>query len=71
MASDNGGLTLQWRVGRHIGRTIYAVSDDAPDGDGVLIGVMDTPELAAEAVQAHNFLWHVGYHGNETGIVGR
>ena len=35
-----------WRVGRKVGRTIY-------DGD-TLIGVMDTPELAARVVEAVN-----------------
>lgn len=44
-----------WRTGRRVGRTIY-VDDGNPDpNDGSkLIGVMDTPELAAEAVEAHN-----------------
>lgn len=47
--------TLPWRVGRKVGRTIYAIGDqDGPEGDGVLIGVMDTAELAREAVEAHN-----------------
>jgi hypothetical protein len=40
----------QWRTGRSVGRTIYAVT---PDGDK-LIGLMDTQMLANEAVQAHN-----------------
>lgn len=50
-----------WRVGTKVGRTIYAVvSDDCDDCDDpaklndVLIGVMDTPELAEEVVIAHN-----------------
>lgn len=45
---------LYWRVGRKVGRTIYAVIDqDNPEGDP-LIGVMDTPALAHEAVATHN-----------------
>jgi hypothetical protein len=36
-----------WRVGRQIGRTIY-------DKNDTLIGVMDTPELAARVVAAVN-----------------
>lgn len=36
----------RYRVGRHLGRTIY-------DGDR-LIGMMDTPELGAEVVDALN-----------------
>ena len=42
-----------WRVGRSVGRTIYAIV--APTHD-VLIGVLDTPLLAADAVYAHNIL---------------
>jgi hypothetical protein len=45
---------LPWRVGRKVGRTIYAHATDDPDGDGVLIGMMDTPALATEAVTWHN-----------------
>lgn len=41
-----------WRVGRKVGRTIYATPPG--DEDGVLIGMMDTPDLAREAVDAHN-----------------
>jgi len=36
-----------WRVGRSVGRTLY-------NDDEILIGVMDTPELAALVVQAVN-----------------
>lgn len=45
-------LELPWRVGTKVGRTIYAVTD--LDLDGHLIGVMDTPDLAARAVADHN-----------------
>lgn len=41
-----------WRVGRRVGRTIYATPPGADDG--VLIGLMDTTELAAAACRAHN-----------------
>ena len=37
---------MSWRVGRKVGRTVY-------DGD-TLIGVMDTPELAAKVVACVN-----------------
>ena len=40
-----------WRIGRKVGRTIYI---DHPKDGGTLIGVMDTAELAAEAVRCHN-----------------
>lgn len=47
---------LPWRTGRRVGRTVYVVPPDGPDpNDGAcLIGVMDTAELAAHVVWAHN-----------------
>lgn len=53
-ALREAAATLPWRTGRHVGRTIYAVPAHDLSGDGTLIGVMDTPELAADAVRAHN-----------------
>lgn len=47
--------SLPWRVGRKVGRTIYAMTGPEPSDDDPLIGVMDTPELAAEACEAHNY----------------
>ncbi len=47
-----------WRTGRKVGRTIYRQVGDEPSDDDPLIGVMDTPELAAEAVAAVNARWH-------------
>lgn len=41
------GDALPWRVGTSVGRTIY-------DDIGRLIGVMDTPALAAQVVAAVN-----------------
>lgn len=43
-----------WRVGRKVGRTVYAMVDNRPSDDDVLIGLMDTAELARAAVLAHN-----------------
>lgn len=40
-------MSTRYRTGRHVGRTIYRHEGDDPDG--VLVGVMDTPELAARA----------------------
>lgn len=42
---------MRLRTGNHVGRTIYAI-----DGNGIeiLIGVLDTRELAAEAVRRWN-----------------
>lgn len=62
---------VPWRVGTKQGRTIYAVIDgrENPDPEGcddtskltdVLIGVMDTAELAEEAVSAHNYTIGLG-----------
>jgi hypothetical protein len=46
---------LMWRVGRKVGRTIYAQLGETPSDNDPLIGVLDTRELALEAVKAHNF----------------
>ncbi len=47
-------LSLPWRIGSHVGRTVYAQAEDEATKTDVLIGVMDTPELAAEACSGHN-----------------
>jgi len=46
---------LIWRVGRKVGRTIYAQLQEIPNDSDPLIGVLDTTELAKEAVQSHNY----------------
>jgi hypothetical protein len=43
-----------WRTGRKVGRTIYAQFGPEPTDDDLLVGVMDTRELAQEAVESHN-----------------
>jgi hypothetical protein len=45
-----------WRTGRTVGRTIYAMRSDVPSDTDPLIGLMDTPATASEAVSAHNAL---------------
>lgn len=45
---------IAWRVGRHVGRTIYEQLGDEPGDNDPLIGVMDTPELAELVVRAVN-----------------
>lgn len=45
-----------WRIGRRVGRTIYLDDNPDPNDGSKLIGVMDTPELAVEAVAGHNVL---------------
>lgn len=57
--------TVPWRIGRKVGRTIYAVVGPDRDSDE-LIGVMDTRELAAEAVEAHNERVHPRMWPSET-----
>lgn len=51
-------LLAQWRVGGSAGRTIYAVfgtqHEHARDDDAILIGVMDTEQLARAAALGHN-----------------
>jgi hypothetical protein len=47
---------LPWRQGRKVGRTIYDANDE-------LIGVMDTPELAAKVVKAINDVEKESYVG--------
>jgi hypothetical protein len=47
-------MWLLWRTGRKVGRTIYAQIGEQPSDGDVLIGMMDTRELADEAVRAHN-----------------
>jgi hypothetical protein len=49
-----GYVAMQWRVGRRVGRTIYAMWSEEPSDHDVLIGVMDTAELAERVVGVHN-----------------
>ena len=44
----------RWRVGRKVGRTVYAMVGDEPSDSDVLIGVMDSGDLASDAVHWHN-----------------
>lgn len=55
--SDAVSLSLMlapWRVGRKVARNIYAVVGDDASDDDVLIGQMDTGQLARECVHRHN-----------------
>lgn len=47
---------VPWRAGRKVGRTVYAQEGREPSDSDPLIGVMDSPELAAEACAGHNAL---------------
>lgn len=46
---------LPWRVGRSLGRTIYAQVGDEPSKDDILLGMMDDMSVAALIVEHHNF----------------
>ena len=58
-------VRASWRVGRKVGRTIYAEIGGGNPLFDLLIGMMDTPELAAEAVRAHNL--HAAAQASEQG----
>lgn len=45
---------VRLRVGRKVGRTLYIQSGEEPSDDDQLIGMVDTPELAALIVAAVN-----------------
>lgn len=45
-----------WRVGRKVGRTLYLQAGSEPSDKDMLIGVLDTVDLAARAVYAVNEL---------------
>jgi hypothetical protein len=51
-------LTMRWRTGRKLGRTIYRCLDTGDPDDDELIGMMDTAEVAAHVVDVHN--WRLG-----------
>jgi hypothetical protein len=45
---------LHWRVGRKVGRTIYAMVATEPDPEDALIGLVDHPHIALQLVREHN-----------------
>lgn len=47
-------LELKWRVGRKLGRTIYAMLGEEPSDDDLLLGVLDEEYLAEHVVEVHN-----------------
>ena len=48
----------EWRAGRKLGRTIYA---QTPGGADVLVGMVESRELAEHIVAAHNQFIGVGF----------
>jgi hypothetical protein len=54
MTAVTGLAAYPWRTGRSLGRTVYArTGGDDWEADTV-IGMLDTPQLAEAACQAHN-----------------
>ena len=49
-------LSLPWRTGRHLGRTVSAMPGPRASDDDQVLGMMDSRELAEEACEAHNYL---------------
>lgn len=47
-------VSMNWRTGRKLGRTIYAMIDKEPSDNDILIGMMDHESIAAIAVLNHN-----------------
>ncbi len=49
-----------WRIGRKLGRTIYQQADDnQPGSDDVLLGMMDSRDLAQFVVDAVNHFYSI------------
>jgi hypothetical protein len=47
------------RVGRKVGRTVYLQAAPAPSDSDTLIGLMDSPVVAAAVVDAVNVAWQL------------
>ncbi len=47
-------VSQRWRTGRKVKRTIYVQTGPKPSDEDMLVGVMDTPELARIVVDAVN-----------------
>jgi hypothetical protein len=51
---ENELIAARWRVGRKLGRTIYAQLGPYPSDEDILIGMVDSTELAVCIVREHN-----------------
>lgn len=47
-------VAAQWRVGRSLGRTIYAMVGDSASKRDILLGIWETADLATFVVEQHN-----------------
>lgn len=56
MRTSGDIVLMNWRIGRKVGRTIYAMVGDEPSDDDILIGMMDDKMIAVIAVLNHNQL---------------
>jgi hypothetical protein len=53
-AEDIANLKGTWRVGRHLGRTLYLQVGEEPSDADVLLGMMDTEDGARTVIDAVN-----------------
>lgn len=54
MSVDPRVMALPWRVGRSLGRTLYAQLGPEPSKADPFVGLMETPELARWVAGVHN-----------------
>jgi len=52
---DDSANNYPWRVGRKLGRTVYAQVGPVPSDDDELLGLMETEAIAESVVKAHNY----------------
>lgn len=55
---DDSANNYPWRVGRKLGRTVYAQEGPEPSDDDPLLGLMETEHIAAYVVELHNAAHH-------------
>lgn len=53
-------LLNKWRVGRKLGRSVYAMIGGQPSDADEFIGMMDSLALAQHVVDAHNHILEMG-----------
>jgi len=58
-------LLLPWRIGRKLGRTLYAVIGDEPADNDILLGLLDDELVAKLIVDTHNEALAGKQAGNE------
>lgn len=51
---EDSANNYPWRVGRKLGRTVYAQVGDEPDDEDPFLGLMETEDIAAQVVDAMN-----------------